>query len=150
MSTKATAEYPLTKVLIERWEQVCRKFAELAEGVPAEKFEWVPVAGLRTCSDVVRHVAFWNRYVSASLLGQETNDSANQLSTAEYSTGKQALGVLRDSATGVAAALRQCHVELTPKTLELLVTFVEHTSEHYGPLVVYARAMGIVPPASRE
>lgn len=150
MSTKAMTEHPMSKVLIERWEQVSRKFADLAQEVPAEKFEWAPVAGLRTCADVVRHVAFWNQYVSASLLGQETNDSANQLSAAEYPTPKKALGALRDSAMGVTAALRRHHAELTPKTLELLVTFVEHTSEHYGQLVVYARLMGIVPPASRQ
>jgi len=95
-------------------------------------------------------VAFWNQYVSASLLGQETNDSANQLSVAEYPTRKKVLEALRDSATGVATALRQHHPELTPKALELLVTFLEHTSEHYGQLAVYARLMGIVPPASRE
>jgi uncharacterized damage-inducible protein DinB len=32
---------------------------------------------------------------------------------------------------------------------EMLVTFIEHNSEHYGQLVVYARLNGIVPPASR-
>jgi uncharacterized damage-inducible protein DinB len=36
------------------------------------------------------------------------------------------------------------------KTIEMLATFIEHTTEHYGQLVVYARLNGIVPPASRE
>jgi uncharacterized damage-inducible protein DinB len=150
MSTKATTEHTMSRVLIERWERVSRKFADLAGEVPEEKFEWVPVAGLRTCGEVVRHVAFWNQYLSASLLGQEASDSADQLSAAEYPTQKKVLGAVRDSATGVATALRQHHPELPPKTLELLMTFVEHASEHYGQLVVYARVMGIVPPASRE
>jgi hypothetical protein len=92
--------------LIERWEQVSRKFAELAEELPAEKFGLAPVAGLRNCGDVVRHVAFWNQYVSASLLGQDANDSANQLSAADYPTKTKAVTVLRESAIGVAA-LRQ-------------------------------------------
>jgi uncharacterized damage-inducible protein DinB len=150
MSTKATTEHTMSNVLIERWEQISSKFADLAGEVPEEKFEWVPVDGLRTCGGVVRHVAFWNQYVSASLLGQETNDSENQLSPAEYPTQKKVLSALRDSAKGVATALGQHQAELTPKTLELLMTFVEHTSEHYGQLVVYARVMGIIPPASRE
>lgn len=38
MSAKPATEQPLTKLLIERWEQVSRKFAELAEEIPAEKF----------------------------------------------------------------------------------------------------------------
>lgn len=150
MSTTAMAEQTLTRVLIERWEQVARKFADLAEEVPEEKFEWTPVPGLRTCGDIVRHVAFWNRYVHALLLGQEADGSANQLPAAEYPTRTKAVAALRDSATEVAAALRQHRGELLPRTLEHVVTFVEHTSEHYGQLAVYARAMGIVPPASRE
>jgi hypothetical protein len=36
MTAKPSTEQPLTKLLIERWEQASRKFAELAE-VPAEK-----------------------------------------------------------------------------------------------------------------
>jgi uncharacterized damage-inducible protein DinB len=148
-ASKATAEHPLNRVLIERWEQVFGKFAALAQEVPEEKFESAPVAGLRTCADVVRHVAFWNQYVSANLLGEEFNDSANQVPAAEYPSRKQALGVLRDSAMAVAAALRHDDAEPAPSKLELLMTFIEHTSEHYGQLAVYARVMGIVPPASR-
>jgi len=135
--------------LIERWEQVSRKFAELAEELPAEEFESAPVAGLRNCGDVVRHVAFWNHYVGASLLGRKVDASANQLSAAEYPTKTRTLDALRTSAIEVVAALRQHQAELTPKIVELLVTFVEHTSEHYGQLAVYGRLIGIVPPASR-
>ena len=38
---------------------------------------------------------------------------------------------------------------LDAKAAELVMTFVEHTSEHYGQLAVYARLNGIVPPVSR-
>ena len=47
------------------------------------------------------------------------------------------------------AALRAQPVSANGKTLELILTFLEHNSEHYGQLAVYARLMGIVPPASR-
>jgi uncharacterized damage-inducible protein DinB len=149
MSAKPATKQPLTKLLIERWEQVSRKFAELAQELPVEKFEWVPVTGIRSCGDVLRHVAFWNQYVTASLRGQDANDSANELSGADYPTKEKALAVLRSSATEVAAALREHRGDLPPKSLELVVTFLEHTSEHYGQLVVYSRLMGVVPPASR-
>ena len=148
MSTTAMAERPLTKILMERWEQVSRKFGDLTEEVPAEKFDSSPVDGLRTCAEVVRHVAFWNIYVSDSLTGKEANDSANELPAAEYPTRQKALGALRESAKRVTAALQA--QEVTPKMLELLMSFVEHTSEHYGQLVVYARLMGVIPPASRR
>jgi uncharacterized damage-inducible protein DinB len=149
MSAKPATEQPLTKLLIERWEQVSRKFAELAEEVPMEKFECAPVTGIRNCGDVLRHVAFWNQYVTAILRGQDANDSANELSAADYQTKEKALAVLRSSATEVASALRKHRGDLPPRLVELVVTFLEHTSEHYGQLAVYGRLMGIVPPTSR-
>lgn len=149
MSAKPATEQPLTKLLIERWEQVSRKFTELAEELPVEKFGWAPVTGIRNCGDVLRHVAFWNQYVTASLRGQDANDSANELSAADYPTKEKALAVLRSSASEVAAALREYRGDLPPTSMEVVVTFLEHTSEHYGQLAVYSRLMNIVPPASR-
>lgn len=114
MSAKPAAEQPLTKLLIERWEQVSRKFLELAEELPVEKFEWAPVAGIRDCGGVLRHVAFWNQYLTASLRGQDADDSANELSAADYPTKEKVLAVLRSSASKAAAALRNiaaiCHL----------------------------------------
>jgi uncharacterized damage-inducible protein DinB len=148
MTAKAAKEQALTGVLVERWEQVSRKLANVAEELPVDKFEWVPVTGIRSCGDVVRHVAFWNRYVTASLRGQHADDSANELSAADYPTKEKVLAVLRSSASEVAAALRDGG-DLPAKSVELVLTFLEHTSEHYGQLAVYSRLMGIVPPASR-
>jgi hypothetical protein len=36
-----------------------------------------------------------------------------------------------------------------PNAAELWMSFISHSSEHYGQLVVYYRLNGIVPPASR-
>lgn len=59
------------------------------------------------------------------------------------------MAVLWSSATEALAALREYRGDLPSKSMELLVTPLEHTSEHYGRLAVYGRLMGIVPPASR-
>lgn len=149
MSAKSAAEEPLTRLLIERWEQVSRKFGELAEELRGEKFEWAPVAGARSCGGVLRHVSFWNQYVTASLHGQDADGSANELSAADYPTKERVLAVLRSSAGKAAAALREHRGDLSPKSMALVVTFLEHTSEHYGQLTVYGRLMNIIPPASR-
>ena len=150
MSVKSATEQPLARLLIERWEQVSRKFAELADELPVEKFEWVPVAGTRSYGGVLRHVAFWNQYVTASLRGLNGDESANEVSAADYPTKDKVLTVLRTSASSAAAALREQGGDLSPKSMELLMTFLEHTSEHYGQLAVYARLMNIIPPAFRK
>lgn len=149
MSAKAVTEQASTKVLIERWEQVSRKFAELAEALPVEKFDWAPVAGTRTCGEILRHVAFWNQYVTASVRRQNPDGSANELSAAEYPSKEKALAVLQSSAAEASAAVRQGRADLSAESMELAVSFIEHTSEHYGQLTVYARLMDVVPPRSR-
>ena len=149
MSIAISVEEHLVTLLAERWELTSRKIAELAESIPEEKFEMAPVAGLRTCGAVLRHVAFWNRYVADSLDGKSANDEANELPAAAYPTKRSVLEEVRRSSEDVASALRNHRGALSLKTAELMITFVEHTSEHYGQLAVYGRLMGVVPPASR-
>jgi uncharacterized damage-inducible protein DinB len=146
--TKAKTQDDLTTVLVSRWERVLRKLAELADAIPAEKFESKPAAGMRTPGEVIRHVAFWNQYVADSLRGKNADESANELPFAEYSTKASTLKALKQSSADAAAAL-QSTSPLDLKTAELVVIFLEHASEHYGQLVVYTRLMNIVPPASR-
>jgi uncharacterized damage-inducible protein DinB len=148
MAAKAQEE-SLVKLLAERWEQISRKLAELAQEVPAENFESSPVAGARTVGQVLRHVAFWNQYVADSLRGKSADGTANELPLAEYPKRAKILEVLRRSAEDVAQALRSSQSASNLKTAELVAPFIEHTAEHYGQLVVYCRLMGIVPPASR-
>lgn len=150
MPAKSATEQPLARLLIEQWEQVSRKFAELADELPVEKFEWAPVAGTRSCGGVLRHVAFWNQYVTACLRGQNGDESANAVLAADYPTKEKILAVLRNSASSAAATLREKGDDLSPKSMELVMTFLEHTSEHYGQLAVYARLMNIIPPGSRK
>ena len=139
----------LATMLIGRWEQAGAKMAALAEAIPDERYETAPVDGVRSVGDVLRHVAFWNRYVADCARGNKADDSANELPKAEYSTKPRLLTALRRSSADAAAALRDVPGQLPPQTAEMIVTFLEHTSEHYGQLVVYARLSGIVPPVSR-
>lgn len=149
MTAKAEQEKALVTLLVERWEQVSRKVADLAEEFPAEKFESQPVTGLRTCGEVLRHVAFWNQFVADSLRGTKADDTTNELPLADFPTKASVLEALKRTSRDVAEALRNHQTSVNAKTLEVVMPFVEHTSEHYGQLVVYARLIGIVPPASR-
>ncbi len=139
----------LATMLIGRWEQAGAKLAALAEAIPEDKYETAPVDSVRSVGDVLRHVAFWNGYVADSARGKKADDSANELAKAEYSTKPQVLTALRRSTADAAAALREASAGFSPQTAEMIVTFLEHGSEHYGQLVVYARWNGIVPPVSR-
>ena len=139
----------LSTMLIGRWEQVGQKLATLAEEFPEAKYESAPAAGIRAVGDVLRHVAFWNQYAAETARGKKADESANELPKAKYSTKAKVIDALKHSTSEAAAALREHKGGLEPKTAEMVVAFIEHVSEHYGQLAVYARLNGIVPPASR-
>lgn len=136
-------------MLIEHWEQAGAKLARLAEAVPEDRFEVAPVASMRTFEAVLRHVAFWNRYVADSARGAKTEEAANELPKNVYSTKAQVIAALVKSTEDAAAALRPHREGLAPETAAMVESFIEHVSEHYGQLVVYAHLAGVVPPASR-
>jgi len=149
MGTKVVQQELVSAKLIGRWEQVGQKLAALAEEIPEGKFDYRPVDGIRTFAEVFRHVAFWNQYVADSARGRNGDDTANELPKDAFSTEPQIIRALKHSAADAAGAWRESASGLSPESAEMLVTFIEHNSEHYGQLVVYARLNGITPPASR-
>jgi uncharacterized damage-inducible protein DinB len=149
VAAKAIQPETVSSGLIGRWEQSGHKLATLAEGLPENKFDYRPVDGVRTVADVLRHVAFWNRYVADCARGKKGDETANELPKDEFSTKKRILGALKQSTADASGALKDHKSGLSPEMAEMLVTFVEHNCGHYGQLVVYARLSGIVPPASR-
>ena len=149
MMAKAQPQEELTSLLMTTWEQGSRKVMELAEAFPAKELESRPLAAVRTFGEVLRHIAFWNLYVADSLRGKQANDTSNELSPADFPTKEKILEELRRSADDVATAVRERPSSRDLKAAELILTFIEHTSEHYGQLAVYARLIGIVPPTSR-
>jgi uncharacterized damage-inducible protein DinB len=149
MTAKTDARQSISTLLTGRWEQTAAKLADLAREFPEAKFETAPVAGIRTFGDVLRHVAFWNQYVAQKARGQKADDSANELPKVKYATKAKVMAALTESAADALAVLREARGGLDADQAALAESFIEHTSEHYGQLVVYARWAGVVPPASR-
>jgi len=57
--------------------------------------------------------------------------------------------VLRSTFDDVSTEFKAMNGQASAADADTLVSFIEHSGEHYGQLVVYARLNGIVPPASR-
>lgn len=149
MNAKAAQKETALTMLVNQWTQLGRKVAELAEEFPEEKYEATPANGVRTFGSVVRHLAFWNQYVADTARGRKAEEAANELPLNEYGTKAKIIQALKGSTEDAAAALGQHSGEQNLKIAELAVSFIGHTAEHYGQLVVYSRLAGIVPPASR-
>ncbi len=148
MATQVVAQEHLGNKLIGRWEQACEKLAALAEEFPANKFDEHPAKDVRSTGEVLRHVAFWNAYVADVARGKKPAEG-NELPRTGCATKAEVVAALRRTAADATKALRASRSGLSPELVETLVSFLEHTSEHYGQLAVYARLNGILPPASR-
>lgn len=148
MAAQVVQQENLSTKLIGRWEQACERLAVLAEEIPASKFDDQPAKDARSAGEVLRHVAFWNEYVADVARGKKPADG-NELPRAGCATKTEVLAALRRTAASATKALRASRSGLSAELTETLVSFLEHTSEHYGQLAVYARLNGIVPPASR-
>ena len=133
-------------MLATSWSELADKVVTLAKEFPADKFDSRPVPGIRSFADQLRHIAFWNDYVRKTLRHEEADGAANELPRDAYPTKAKLVPALRASFDGVTSEIKTS--KGTPDESTLL-SFIEHTGEHYGQLVVYCRLNGIVPPSSR-
>jgi hypothetical protein len=141
---------PTTRdVLLKQWTDISEKVVQLAEEFPEDKYDFRPVAGVRTFGDQLRHVAFWNGYVAKTARGEKADGKLNELPKSEYPTKAAVVKALKSSLAEATALLKQEPATPSTKLINLWVSFTEHSGEHYGQLVVYYRLNGIVPPASR-
>jgi uncharacterized damage-inducible protein DinB len=136
-------------VLLKHWTDIGDKVVKMAEDFPEDKYEFRPVAGVRTFADNLRHVAFWNTYVSKTIKGEKIDPKINELPKAEYPTKAAVVKALKSSLDEATDLLKKSPPSPSAKVSDLWVAFIEHSGEHYGQLVVYFRLNGIVPPASR-
>lgn len=137
----------ITATLVTRWQAAAGKFIDLVSALPGEKFETELVSGARTIGGILRHVAYWNRYVAAKLNGQRAEDSDNELTPLDCPDKATAIAELTRNRRDIADGLERT---LDDKSLESICMGLEHLCEHYGQLAVYARLLGITPPASRS
>ena len=147
MAITGTTDDAMTAVLAARWKAASKKLCDLARAIPDGRFESEQVSGTRSCGDLLRHVAYWNRYIADSLNGRKADDSANELSRDDYPDKAPILTDLEKTNSEIAKAMSR---NLDAKALELISMAFEHLSEHYGQLVVYARMLGVIPPVSRS
>jgi hypothetical protein len=106
-------------------------------------------AGGRSSERAVRHhAAFWNANAAGSLRGESPDGAANELSAAEYATKPVTIRALRDSVDAVSTQLK-ANGGVSDAAADTVVSFIEHSGEHYGQLAMYCRLNAIVPPASR-
>jgi len=144
-----------------------RKFIDLAKAIPAEKYDWRPMAGVRSVGEVLRHVASDN-YLIPAALGYAA-DPATGIKGEDYKTA-QAFEKKASTKDATIADLEKSFAHLTksmqatgpdklgaqvkmfgqPFTMQKAwVLGTTHLHEHLGQLIAYARSNGVKPPWSQ-
>lgn len=147
-----------------------KRIIEVAEAMPAEKYDFVPpigeFKGVRTFSEQLKHIAADNYLLGAGILGEDPPGDVNddERGSASVKTKPQIIAYLKGSFAYMhraAAAIDDTKTPIptphispwpdgTATRLGVAIEDCLHTWDHYGQLVGYLRMNGIVPPASRK
>lgn len=137
-----------------------QRYERLADAIPAEKYNWRPVEGVRTIGEVYVHVVTSN-YGFAKMLGTpypagldpktlvaSTNDKAKVVQAL-----KDSFAHMRDAVLAIKDSELDKEIH-TPRGLTTIrgafFLITGHYGEHLGQSIAYARSVGVVPPWTAE
>ena len=147
----AQPKTPLTpkQALLENWNSVGSRLITMAQDWPEDKYTYKLNPAVRTFQQVLLHVAGSNYDLLNHIAGTKVGEAQNDPPVSQYKTKAETVAYLKKSVEDGAAVLTK---EPDPDVLKQLANWVgytEHMGEHYGMLVAYYRANGVVPPESR-
>lgn len=150
-----------TDELLGAWNEIGRKVVALAEDCPEAKYDAKPVKDARNFREVLLHIAGSNYFFIHTFGGPKLGDDSNDPKPETYKTRAQVVAFVKKSFADGAAMIRQqgeagLRKEVKDPFANKMIhaqawwyVGVSHGAEHYGNLVTYYRAQGMVPPESR-
>jgi hypothetical protein len=124
-----------------------RRVLEMAKDFPDDKYEFRLKPEMRSFGAVIVHIASGNVYAAKAGRGEKVN--WDELNPKDYKTKAEVLALLEKSIADANATLKSLPDDSFTKSVEPWLGVTEHSAEHYGLLVAYYRANGLVPPESR-
>jgi hypothetical protein len=124
-----------------------RKLLVMARDFPADKYTFRLKPEMRTFGEVIVHIT--SGVVYAAKAGRGEKVKWDELNARDYPNKAAAVALMERSINEAAATLNSLPAASFSKTIEPWLPVLEHSAEHYGLLVAYYRANGLVPPESR-
>jgi uncharacterized damage-inducible protein DinB len=153
----ATPKSGVRAELLHDLDDMQKKILSLAMAMPAEKYAWRPVRGVRSVSEVYMHIAGGN-YTLVSFVGDRPMlDTRSFERVTEKSRVldelRRSFDYLRDAIVNTSDAeldkpIRMFGNDGTERAAFMMA--LNHLHEHLGQSVAYARMNGVVPPWSTE
>jgi hypothetical protein len=135
------------KEIRDDFMDVDRRILDMARDWPPDKYDYKLKPEMRTFGAVLVHVASGNVYAAKAGKGEKVK--WDELDPSKYPDKSSVVALLEKSFADSEAVLKSWPDAQFTKTVEPWLDVLEHSGEHYGLLVAYYRANGIVPPESR-
>jgi len=133
------------------------QISSLANAFSEEQYDWRPAAGVRSVGEVILHTASAN-YFLLSKLGYAIPKDVDLTGMEKIKGKQQVLDALNKSFVFALEKMSEVKAEdfgkevdlgfIKMNTLSTMMVVLEHTGEHKGQLIAYARSNGITPPWS--
>lgn len=127
-----------------------QKILDMAKDFPEDKYDFRLKPEMRSFRELIVHIAGGNIYAAKAGRGENVAwDDNLELNARNYKTKAEVVAMFEKTYNDANAVLKALPDGSFAKTVDPWVDVTEHSAEHYGLLVAYYRANGIVPPASR-
>jgi uncharacterized damage-inducible protein DinB len=140
--TTATA-----KSVRDGFADINRKILAMAKDFPEDKYEFKLKPEMRSFGAVIVHIAGGNVYAAKAGKGEKAN--WDEIDAKDYKTKAQIVALMEKVIADSEATLKSLPDGSFANSIEPWFSVTEHSGEHYGLLVAYYRANGLVPPESR-
>lgn len=130
-----------------RFQAVNNKILAMAKDFPEDKYDFRLRPEMRSFGEVLVHIASGNVYATKAGRGEKVN--WDELDPKDYKTKAQIVAMFEKTMADANTVLKGESDDAFAKSVEPWLDVLEHSGEHYGLLVAYYRANGLVPPASR-
>jgi hypothetical protein len=119
----------------------------MAKDFPEDKYEFKLKPEMRSFREVLVHIAGGNVYAAKAGRGEKV--SWDDLDPKDYPNKVAVIAMLEKTIADADATLKSVPDAALGKSVEPWISVIEHSAEHYGLLIAYYRANGLVPPQSR-
>jgi len=133
--------------LKKTFDYIDQKVLTMAQDFPESKYNYRLKPEMRSFGEIIVHITSGIEYAAKAGRGEKVN--WDELNPKDYSTKAQCVALLQKWIGEANTSLNQ-NPEGVHGSLEPFLSVLQHTSEHYGLLVAYYRANGLVPPESRK
>ena len=130
------------------FRSVHQRLLEMARDFPEDKYDFRLKPEMRSFGAVPVHVASGTIHAAKAGRGEKVN--WDELDPKDYPTKTAVVALMEKAVADSESTLKGLPDDAFAKTVEPWLEVTEHSAEHYGLLVAYYRANGLVPPETRK